>query len=151
MNFFQLIKPSINKRYLLFVAAAVWTFAGGMLLFRGFSMVFKLKHLILVLIFSSIGGVLFYLLLFSKISLKHTRRIINLKIEKPCLFSFFNYKSYILMIIMISSGILVRKSGILAPDYLSLIYITMGIPLFFSSFRFYYNGFNYKQIIDNKN
>jgi hypothetical protein len=151
MKFFQLIKPSINKRYLLFVAAIVWTFAGGMLLYRGFSMVFKIKHLILILMFSSIGGILFYMLLFSKISLKHTKRILSLKYEKPCAFSFFNFKSYILMTVMISSGIFVRKSGILSPDYLSLIYITMGIPLFLSAFRFYYNGINYKQIIENKN
>jgi hypothetical protein len=151
MKFFQLIKPSINKRYLLFVAAIVWTFAGGMLLYRGFSMVFKIKHLILILMFSAIGGILFYMLLFSKISLKHTKRILSLKSEKPCAFSFFNFKSYILMTVMISSGIIVRKSGIISPDYLSLIYITMGIPLFLSAFRFYYNGINYKQIIENEN
>ena len=88
-----------------------------------------------------------YMLLFSKISLKHTKRILSLKSEKPCAFSFFNFKSYILMTVMISSGIFVRKSGILSPDYLSLIYITMGIPLFLSAFRFYYNGIFYPRII----
>jgi hypothetical protein len=46
--------------------------------------------------------------------------------------------SYILMSLMITAGISLRKSGILPPLYLSVIYVTMGIPLFFSSFRFYY-------------
>ena len=36
-NFFQTFKPGIPKRYLLLVAACFWTFAGGMLLVRGFS------------------------------------------------------------------------------------------------------------------
>jgi len=152
VNFFQLLKPKIPKRYLFFVAALVWTFAGGMLLYKGISLLSNIKDfLLLKIIISSIGGILFYWLLFSKISLKHTNRIINLNIDKPCLFSFFDFKSYILMTIMITSGILLRKSEILSPEYLAILYITMGIPLFLSSLRFYYYGINYKTIINKRN
>lgn len=149
MNYIQKFKPKIPKRYLLFIAAIVWTFAGGMLLFRGISLLNDIKDFLwLIITISIIGGVFFYIALFSKISLKHTKRIIDLVIEKPCMFSFFNIRSYVLMAIMITSGILIRKSGIILPKYLSIIEITMGIPLFLSSIRFYYYGIYYHELIN---
>ncbi|MDR3654022.1 MAG: hypothetical protein P4L34_13765 [Paludibacter sp.] len=143
----QTYKPGIPKRYLLFVAAAVWTFAGGMLLFRGFTMLLLYPQMLWLKIGGSlIGGIIFFVLMFSKISYKHTHRIINLQHEHPCFFSFFNWRSYFLMLIMMSSGIFLRKTGIVPLEYLSVFYVTMGIPLFLSAFRFYYNGFNYQNV-----
>jgi len=119
-----------------------------MLWFKGILLILNdLRYLIVRIIVSIVCGTLFYLMLFSKISAKHTQRIINLKIEKPCMFSFFNFKAYIMMVIMISGGILLRRSGIIQPLYLSVIYTTMGIPLLLSSVRFYNYGFNYKKYI----
>lgn len=149
-SIFQILKPGIPKRYLLFVAAFVWTFAGSMLLFRGFSSLILFPKLLGLKIFISLmGGIVFYIVLFSKISRKHTRRIILLQIERPCLFSFFNLRSYILMTLMISVGITLRKTGIIPLEYLSAFYVTMGIPLFLSSLRFYYNGFYYEKALLN--
>jgi hypothetical protein len=51
---------------------------------------------------------------------------------------------------MITSGVLLRKSGLLSPEYLSVLYVTMGIPLFLSAFRFYYYGIFYDEVIDLK-
>jgi hypothetical protein len=145
MNILQLLTPRVPRRTLLFIAALVWTFAGSMLFLKGMGMVrSNPNHLILVITGSVIGGLLFYLAVFSKISLKHTRRIINLQNEKPCFFSFFNLKSYLLMSLMISSGIILRTTGIVAPKYLSVVYLTMGVPLFISAFRFYYYGIFYE-------
>jgi|ERR1035437_9042269 hypothetical protein len=142
MDLLQTLKPSIPKRYLLLVAALVWTFAGGILLFKGISLFFKYPELLVLKIaISVIGGGLFYLFLFSKISNKHIKRILNIEIDRPCFFSFFNVRSYVLMTIMISSGILLKKFGVISPEYLSIIDTTMGIPLFLSAFRFYTHGF----------
>jgi hypothetical protein len=139
MHWVQQLTPRIARRYLYFVAALVWTFAGSMLLFRGVLLFMDDDYLIWFrLTISLIAGFLFYRLLFSKISRKHTTRIAGMQLEKPCLFSFFNFRSYILMTLMITAGISLRKSGVLPPVYLSVIYVTMGIPLFVSSFRFYY-------------
>jgi hypothetical protein len=133
---------------LLFIAAIVWTFAGSMLLFKGMKLVLTNRnHFISIILGSAVAGSLFYLLVFSKISLKHTRRIINLKNEYPCFFSFFNLRSYALMSIMITSGILIRLSGFVSLTYLSIVYLTMGIPLFISAFRFYYYGIFYKSLL----
>ncbi|MEI6596170.1 MAG: hypothetical protein WCO28_11455 [Bacteroidota bacterium] len=132
------LKPSVPKQYLLFVAAVVWTFAGGMLLFRGFSVLkFNSRGILLEEAISIVFGVIFYIFMFSRISLKHITRIQNNPIERPCIFSFFNWRSYFLMSVMISFGVFLRISGLIPIVYLSVFYIAMGTPLFLSSVRFY--------------
>jgi len=141
------IKPGVPKRYLMFLAAFVWTFAGGMLLYKGSVFLRQsANHIWLKLIISAAGGTLFYLVMFSKISLKHALRILKLEQQKPCIFSFFSVKSYILMSVMISLGIFLRTSGLVSVNYLSVLYVTMGIPLFASAFRFYYFAFLFNKI-----
>ena len=141
-SFLQAAKPWIPKRYLLFVAAVVWTFAGGILLFRGFSTLgFNSGILILEESLSIIAGIIFYIFMFSRISLKHINRILNLEIDRPCFFSFFNRRSYFLMTIMISFGVTLRVTGLVPIQYLSFFYVAMGTPLFMSAFRFYFRGF----------
>ena len=138
----QSLKPSVPKRYLLFVAAVVWTFAGGMLLFRGFSVLkFNSTGILIEEVVSIILGVVFYIFMFSRISLKHIVRMQNNPIERPCVFSFFNWRSYILMSTMISFGVTLRVTGLVPIQYLSVFYICMGTPLFLSSIRFYAHGF----------
>ena len=136
--------PRVSKRYLLLIAALVWTFAGSMLLFRGYAMTNPFPvHWVMRFGLCIIAGLLFYRLMFDKISSKHVLRIRNLAIEQPGVFSFFNGRSYIMMFSMITLGITLRKSGIVAPEYLSLMYITMGVPLLLSSVRFYSNFLKY--------
>ena len=130
--------PHVSKRYLLIVAALVWTFAGGMLLYRGYTINRPLPlHWQVELSLCIVVGLLFFRLLFNRISAKHVLRIRNLPQEKPGLFSFFNLRSYIMMFSMIALGVTLRKSGVVDPESLSWMYVTMGIPLLMSSFRFY--------------
>ena len=147
-SIYQILKPGIPKRYLLFVAALVWTFAGGMLLYRGLSMLELYPQMIWLKIMGSIiAGIVFFVFMFSNISLKHSLRIVNLKLDRPCLFSFFNWRSYLMMAIMMTFGITLRMTGIVSPKYLSVFYIAMGTPLFMSAFRFYYFGIFYQNAI----
>ena len=135
---FDFLTPRVPRTWLLFIAAVVWTIAGGILLLRGYLYsTVKPEHLFLRTAACVLGGLVFYALMFDKISKKHVSRISNLRLEKPCAFSFFNLRSYMLMTIMITAGITLRKSGVMAPQNLALIYVTMGIPLLMSSFRFY--------------
>jgi hypothetical protein len=144
MNFIEFIKLRVSRRALLFIAAVVWTFAGGMLLMRSISMFGTIRNYFWVkIVLSAIGGLTFYLVLFSKISINHVNRILNLQNDRQSVFSFFNLKSYILMTLMITMGITLRKSGIVRPEYLAIVYLTMGIPLLLSAIRFYYRGIYY--------
>lgn len=136
----RVLTPKASRRVLLFIAALMWTFAGSMLLYRGFTMG---SHAAARLFFCMMAGGLFYLLLFARISTKHVIRIVNLKSDHPCIFSFFSIKSYIMMTVMITGGIMLRRSALIGQENLSLGYMIMGIPLLLSAFRFYYNGFMY--------
>jgi hypothetical protein len=137
-HFLPSLKPGIQKKYLLLVAAVFWTFAGGMLLVRGFSILkFSTSAILLKELGSMFAGILFYTYMFSKISLKHITRIRDIQEERPCIFSFFNGRSYLLMSIMITAGITLRLSGLVPIGYLSLFYIAMGTPLLISALRFY--------------
>lgn len=149
---FKTLIPRTTRRVLLFIAAVVWTFAGTMLFTRGIGMMnvdpdsFWIRFSI-----SIVSGALFYAVLFTRISKKHVNRIIQLPVDRPTIFSFFDKKGYIMMVGMISLGVFLRTSGIVAPFYLSVLYVTMGIPLFISSLRFYYSGINYASVIKKTN
>ena len=141
LNYF---KPGIPKKGLYLVAAIVWTFAGGMLISRGtLGLLNEGHHLALEFIMGGILGIVFYIFMFSKISAKHLTRISAIKLEKPCLFSFFNFRSYILMTIMITGGITLRVFNLIDHQVLFTIHVVMGIPLFFSALRFYKGWWNY--------
>ena len=138
------LKPGIPKRALLFLAGGVWTFAGIMLLWRGVLLLSENpNHLIIKLIFCMITGGLFYYFIFDKISAKHTNRIKSLPYDRPCAFSFFNWRSYLMMALMISMGVTLRKIGIVPTEYMAPFYIVMGTPLLISAIRFYKNGILY--------
>lgn len=136
-----MLKLRTSKKFLLVFAGLVWFFAGCILIFKGFSFGNDSINTILLKVGIGIaGGMLFYYLLFIKISHKHTQRIITLANEKPYIFEFFNLKSYLMMGLMIGMGILFRRTGIFPINILSCFYVVMGIPLLLSAFRFFYGA-----------
>jgi hypothetical protein len=135
------LKPSLPKRYLIFVAGLVWSFAGAMLLAKGVGMLVEYMDEIWIKLLISLPlGIIFYVFMFSKVFSKHSERILAIKHEKPCIFSFFNWKAYLMMGSMIGLGVFLRTSGLVSTRYLSLLYITMGIPLSISAIMFFMNG-----------
>jgi hypothetical protein len=142
----SILKPAVPKRALLFVAALLWTFAGSMLLFKGYKMLDQeVSYLWIKLTVTFLAGLAFYWKVFSGLSQKHTLRILNMKVDYPCVFAFFNVRSYLMMALMISMGITLRKTGWVSPSYLAYLYLTMSVPLMLSSVRFYYTGFFYSR------
>ena len=143
------IKPGVPKRYLLLVAAVVWTFAGGMLFTKGLT--YLLAHpdmLWLRLVAGSIFGVAFFWLLFMRISLKHINRIRSIDVVRPCIFSFFDFKSYLMMGGMISMGIALRHLNFINKTYLFNFYVAMGVPLLLSAARFYWAWVRYHRVVE---
>lgn len=140
MNFFERIKPAVRKRTLLLIAGCAWSIAGGILITRSLIYLIGLNHnLTLEIGIGILFGILFYILLFAGISQKHITRITLIKIDNPCFFSFFNFRSYLLMMIMISGGILLRLSGLINQEIIYTFFLAMGIPLLVSSYRFFYS------------
>ncbi|MBL8967080.1 MAG: hypothetical protein JNG85_08725 [Spirochaetaceae bacterium] len=144
----QRLKPGIPKRYLLLVAALVWTFAGGMLFGKG--AIYLSSHgdrLFLRFAVALAGGLGFFMLLFSKISLKHITRIHAIDIVRPCLFSFFDLKGYVMMGSMIAGGALLRKFELVDPLLRAKFYACMGTPLLLSAARIYYAWARYPRFV----
>lgn len=135
------LKPGSSRRGLLFLASIVWGCAGGILMVRGYAydMITTPAHPLL-LVAGIVGGGVFFKVLFQPISSRHVARILTLKPDRPCLFSFLSWRSYALMAVMMSSGILLRSSGIVPQQDLGSFYIAMGFPLCASSVRFLYRG-----------
>jgi hypothetical protein len=129
-------KPGVPKRYLLMVAAFVWLFAGGFLLFRGVRSMPPASWAVWKTLVSVAGGLAFFWVLFLRISSKHILRITALEILRPCVFSFFDFKSYLMMALMITMGVTVRKLHLVALQDISYFFITMSVPLLISAFRF---------------
>lgn len=135
----------VSKRTLLLVAGLVWLFAGYRVFSLGFIDVTNNKaSWILVL---GIGIPVFYMFfnfIFSKMSKKHTSRIINHDLERRCVFAFFDKKSYIIMACMMFFGIGARSLGIFNPIYLGSFYIGLGSALFSAGVFFLINWFNFE-------
>jgi hypothetical protein len=130
-------KPGVPKRHLLLVAAFVWLFAGGFLAFRGIRSMPPGDWAWWETAIAIVGGLLFFWVLFLRISTKHIRRITSLEILRPCVFSFFNLRSYLMMALMITMGVTVRKLHLVSGEAISYFFITMAVPLLISSARFF--------------
>jgi hypothetical protein len=139
MNLAQKLKPSVTKHNLLFIAGLAWTAAGGILAGRGISYILQHSQFPGWRVAGGLViGMIFYVLLFAKISRQHIKRIRGLNIPYPCAFSFFNLRGYAMMAVMISGGIMLRRFDVISKDWLYNFYVTMGVPLLISAARFFY-------------
>ncbi len=74
---------------------------------------------------------------FLKIVDKNLGRISKME-GKRCAFSFMTWRSYFTIAIMVTMGILLRHSAI-PKQYLSVLYIGIGMALILSSIRYFRN------------
>lgn len=134
---FNKYKPAVTKNVLLLVAGIVWEGVGIMLLVLAASWLHKASG---IYIFPyAFAGILLALLVhhfgFLKIVDKNLDRILQMDLKKRCFFSFIPSRSYLIIIIMIAMGILLRHSVI--PKYdLAILYIGIGLALILSSVRY---------------
>ena len=83
---------------------------------------------------------------FLKIVDKNLKRILQMN-RKRCLFSFIPWKSYLIIVAMVTMGALLRHSMIPKKD-LAILYIGIGLALILSSVR--YIKVFYREIIRQK-
>jgi len=129
-------KPAVDKRTLLLLAGFMWIGVGIMLLCFSYSWLhsFKSSH---SFVFTGIGiaaALMIHHFGFLKIVDKNLRRILPME-GKKCLFSFMTWKSYMIVVVMVMMGVLLRHSLIPKP-YLSILYTGIGLALILSSVRY---------------
>lgn len=131
-------KLNVSRRSLLLIAGFVWLLASGILISKGTLWVLiETSDQLCRVLGAVVFGMLFYRLLFTRISRKHIQRIITLEQDHPFFLSFFNARGYLMMGGMITLGMVLRNLDFVNKDLLYTFYIGMGIPLLFSAFRFY--------------
>jgi hypothetical protein len=129
-------KPAVTNNLLLFLAGIVWECVGIMLLFLAFSWLSRASN-INIYLFASAGVVLALLAHhfgFLTIVDKNLKRILLMD-EKKCLFSFIPWRSYLIIVVMIIMGALLRHS-VIPQQYLAILYIGIGLALILSSVRY---------------
>jgi hypothetical protein len=148
-NFLQILKPGVPKPVLIALGAALWGFAAYRILKMGFIFIERnaLHHFVNYLI-GIAGFVPFFFLVFRKVSLRYITRIKNLPQQRPCMFSFFDLRGYIMMSFMITIGILVSHWKIIPELYKGTFFISLGLSLLASSIFYIVEGVQF--VIKNK-
>ncbi|MDP4174504.1 MAG: hypothetical protein Q8933_11075 [Bacteroidota bacterium] len=132
-------KPAVPKFWLFGIAGLMWSLVGLMLI-RLASQWIALLDLSDEVIFTSISVLtasIVYRFGFLRLAQKNINRLAKLP-EKPCIFAFQAWKSYLIIVFMIALGITLRHSPI-PKKYLSVVYITIGGGLFLSSIHYYFS------------
>ena len=137
----QTLKPGVPKPVLIALGAALWGFAAYRILKMGFILVERhaLHHFVNYLI-GVAGFIPFFLLVFRKVSLRYITRIKNLPQRRPCVFSFFDLRGYIMMSFMITLGILVSHWQLIPELYKGTFFISLGLSLLASSIFYIIEG-----------
>ncbi|MFC1724418.1 hypothetical protein ACFL4T_02240 [candidate division KSB1 bacterium] len=130
------LKPGVPRSALLLLAGLMWIIASVMLLKSSFSWLEAESKNNIILIAGT--GFFFALIIhhfgFLHLVDKNTARILPMEGRK-CLFSFFSWKNYILISVMLLFGFLLRQIPGLN-KYLAVLYISIGLALFLSSIRY---------------
>lgn len=130
-------KLSIKKNYLTLIAGLVWILAGSMVISLGLPPFLKLTPtnnwipFLAIIVF-----LLFYLLIFSKLVKKHVTRIKNNPAEKMPFWYFFDLPSYIIMLVMMSGGFILRVEHLIPELVIAFFYSGLGFALFSCGTRF---------------
>ena len=128
----------VSKKALLLIAGIIWAIAGFNVLRLGIisynEIVVKwFYYLFSALVFSAFG------MMFYKMSQTHTRRILGYEETYKPFWNFFDVKSYIIMVIMMSGGIGLRAVGVFPPVFVAWFYTGLGLALFLAGVVFIVN------------
>lgn len=131
----------VDKSILVLVAGLMWCGVGIMLIRYAVSWleVYKEKDQLIFYSLGFIAAMPIHHFGFLRIADKNINRLLPLR-EKRSLFSFMTWKSYVIVVIMVSMGIALRHSSI-PKRFLSVLYNGIGLALFLSGIRYFRNFF----------
>jgi len=133
---FRKFTPSVSKSVLVLMAGAMWCGVGIMLISFSLSWLAPLTLRSKELFFGAgaLAAIPIHHFGFRRIADKNLNRLLPFN-EKRCIFSFITWRSYFIVLIMISLGITLRHSAI-PKSYLSVLYTSIGLALFLSGLKY---------------
>jgi hypothetical protein len=128
--------PAVDKRILVLLAGLMWCGVGIMLIRYAvlWLSLFKIREQEIFYAIGFIVALPIHRFGFLKIADKNLNRLLPLN-QKKCVFGFMTWRSYFIVLIMVSMGITLRHSS-LPKQYLSIIYNGIGLALFLSGTRY---------------
>jgi hypothetical protein len=134
---FRKFNPLVDKKILVLLSGLMWCGVGVMLIIFAVSWLspYNGKEQLFFYTAGFLAAMPIHHFGFMKIADKNLNRLLPLT-EKKCLFSFMTWKSYIIVLIMVSMGIGLRHSSI-PKRYLSILYNGIGLALFLSGIRYF--------------
>ncbi|MFZ2633687.1 MAG: hypothetical protein WA081_20300 [Desulfosalsimonadaceae bacterium] len=142
-------KPAVSKKWLIASAGLMWSAVGILLCRLAYHWLAADLSGVWMAVFGGCGlaaAVGVYYFGFSKIAKKNIDRLCLFP-EKVCFFAFQAWKSYLLILLMIGMGYLLRHY-LIRKEYLAVVYIAIGGALFLSSFHYY--GTLWRLVVEKK-
>jgi hypothetical protein len=136
-QYWKKLTPSVKGYWLLLLSGLLWSIVGIALCITATQWLAESVwpySLVAAIIGFALGKAI-HQYGFSRIARKNIQRIIELQ-GRVCLFAFQTWRSYLLIVTMMSIGLVLRHCS--APKLiLSIIYLTIGTALTFSSILYY--------------
>ena len=127
----------VSKNTLLLIACIVWCFAGfnilriGIIAYSNF--LSPINFALSLAVFA-----IFQVFIFGKLVKKHTARINAYKENKQFFLKFFDVKSFIIMAVMMTFGIVLRATNIAPEQFIAVFYTGLGSALTLAGLLFGY-------------
>lgn len=126
-----------SSKNLLLIASIVWLIAGFNVISIGIKAYANYISLVNITI-SIIVFVIFQKMVFGPLVKKHTARIKSYTQNMP-FYYFFDKKSFIIMAIMMSGGIMIRTLNLAPEIFIAIFYTGLGSSLFLAGILFLKN------------
>lgn len=122
--------PHVPPKYLLLIAGIVWLIAGGNILRIGLpDFLEHWDNHVWYILGSAAVFLIFMSLIFYRLVQKHHSRIQKMERERVPVYQFFDLKSYLIMIFMMTGGILLRSAHLLPAIVIGVLYCGIGSSL----------------------
>ena len=125
----------VKNSTLLLIACLVWTAAGVNILRIGL-IEYPPYISVINLLLSAAVFTVFQIFIFGRLVKKHTKRIDGYGDEKQLFIKFFDVKSFIIMAVMMTGGILIRSLHIAPPIFIAVFYTGLGASLLLAGILF---------------
>lgn len=130
----------VKNNTLLLIACLVWSAAGINILRIGIIEYPPYLSIINFLLSAAVFTV-FQIFIFGRLVKKHTKRINGYGDQKQLFLKFFDVKSFIIMAVMITGGILLRSLHLAPPVFIAVFYTGLGASLLLAGILFGRNYF----------
>ncbi len=143
------VSVMVNNKTLLLIACLVWSAAGINILRIGI-IEYPLYLSAVNFLLSAVVFAVFQFFIFGRLVKKHTKRIDGYGEQKQLFIKFFDVKSFIIMAVMMTGGILLRSLKLAPAVFIAVFYTGLGAALLLAGIFFGKKNFVIRKFKKNK-